>query len=96
MQVVVIEGGLDSASAGVVRHRLHAAVDRGSGDLVIDLGAVETIDVNGLGVLVGTRRKAARAGRPLALRAVPPRVMRVLVGTRLYSALPVEPAPAVA
>jgi anti-anti-sigma factor len=94
MQVVFVEGRLDNATVVDVRPRLHAAVGAGSGDLVVDLSGVETIDVNGLGVLVGAHRKAARSGRRLMLRAVPPGVTQVLITTRLYRTLPIEPAAA--
>ena|ERR671914_536225 len=89
--VVFLVGRLDSATVGDVRRRLHAAVADGSGDLVVDLSGVETIDVTGLGVLVGAYRKAARRGRGLRLRAVPANVMQILISTRLYRTLPVEP-----
>jgi anti-anti-sigma factor len=92
MQVVFVGGRLDGASVVHVRPRLHAAVGAGSGDLVIDLSGVEEIDVVGLGVLVGAHRKAARSGRRLRLRAVPHRVLQVLISTRLYRTLPVESA----
>jgi anti-anti-sigma factor len=91
-QVVAVEGRLDGATVAGIRPRLHAAIDTGAGDLAVDLHGVETIDVAGLGVLVGAHRKAADEGRLLFLRNVPPGVMRVLASTRLYRVLPVEPA----
>jgi anti-anti-sigma factor len=91
-QVVAVEGRLDRATAGNVRHRLHAAIGVGTGDLVLDLSGIDTIDVNGLGVLVGVHRQAHRVGRRLVLREVPPRVMRCLASSRLYRVLRVEPA----
>jgi anti-anti-sigma factor len=91
-QVVVVAGRLDIATVADVRPRLHAAISACSGDLVIDLAGVETIDVTGLGALVGAQRRAARAGRRLRLRAVPAPVMGALASTRLYRALPVERA----
>jgi anti-anti-sigma factor len=91
-QVVAVAGRLDGATVADIRPRLHAAIDMGEGDLAIDLHRVETIDVAGLGVLVGAHRKATGEGRRLFLRNVPPRVMRVLATTRLYRVLPVEPA----
>ena len=90
--MVFVEGRLDSTTVARVRPRLYAVVGAGSGDLVIDLSRVETIDENGLGVLVGVHRRAARTGRRLTLRAVSPPVQQVLVSTRLYRTLPVQAA----
>lgn len=87
---VQLEGRLDVTTATETREILHAAVEEGDGDLVVDLSCVELIDVTGLGVLVGTHRKALRAHRTLVLRNVPPRMMRLLAMTRLYRALCVE------
>ncbi|MDF5752559.1 STAS domain-containing protein [Spongiactinospora sp. TRM90649] len=89
-QVVRVGQRLDAGTVARVRHRLHRAVDSGEGDLVVDLTGLEMIDATGLGVLVGTHRRALGAGRHLVLRAVPPRVMRVLTVTRLNRVLRVE------
>lgn len=93
-QAVVIEGRLDGTTVAGIRPCLHAAIEAGSGDLIVDLAAVETIDATGLGVLVGAHRKATGHGRRLVLRNVPPHIMRVLACTRFNRILPVEPAPA--
>lgn len=89
-QVVYLEGRLDVTTAAQVRPILHSAVCEGGGDLVIDLSEVELLDATGLGVLVGAHRRAARVGRRLVLRDVPPRVMRLLAITRLHRVLPVR------
>ena len=70
------------------------AVDSGAGDMIVDLSELEMIDAAGLGVLVGTHRRALRAERRLVLRDVPPRVMRMLAITRLHRVLRVELTPA--
>jgi anti-anti-sigma factor len=89
--LVIIEGTLDVTTVPDVRAVLHAAADRGIGDLVVDLGRVDLIDATGLGVLVGTHRRAQRLGRRLVLRAVPPRIQRLLTMTRLHRVIPSEP-----
>jgi anti-anti-sigma factor len=89
--LVVIAGALESATAADAREALHEAVDRGSGDLVVDLRAVDHIDATGLGVLVGAHRRAQRIERRLVLRAVPPRIHRLLMVTRLNRVIPSEP-----
>lgn len=96
-QVVGIGNRLDVGTVARVRPRLHEAVDSGRGDLIVDLSRLEMIDATGLGVLVGTHRRAVGAERRLILRGVPPRVMRVLAVTRLNRVLTVElPVAAVA
>ncbi|MFL6241291.1 MAG: STAS domain-containing protein [Actinomycetes bacterium] len=89
--LVVIAGALESASAADARDVLHAAVDSGEGDLVVDLRDVSHIDATGLGVLVGAHRRAQRADRRVVLRAVPPRIHRLLMVTRLHRVIASEP-----
>ena len=82
-QVVVLRGRLDVAVAADVRLALADAVDHGSGELVLDLSALDAIDATGLGVLVGAHRRAGRAGRTLVLRDVSPQIARLLFVSRL-------------
>jgi anti-anti-sigma factor len=49
---------LDVRSVAEVRDALHAAIDAGDGDLVVDVSGVELVDAAGLGVLVGADRRA--------------------------------------
>ncbi|MET8139347.1 STAS domain-containing protein [Sphaerisporangium sp. NPDC005288] len=96
-QEVHVGSRLDVGTVAELRPRLHEAVESGEGDMFVDLSGLEMIDSAGLGVLVGTHRRALRAGRRLVLRGVPPRVMRVLAITRLHRVLRVElPVAAVA
>lgn len=81
--LLALTGRLDVTAAADARLALADAVDDGDGDLVLDLGALEAVDVTGLGVLVGAHRRAGRSGRTLVLRDVPPSVERVLHLTRL-------------
>lgn len=91
---VVLTGRLDVATVSAVRDRLDAALGSGLGDLVVNLAGVEVMDATGLGMLVGLHRRAAKAGRRLVLRDVPPRLLRLLTATRLHKVLVVEPAAA--
>jgi anti-anti-sigma factor len=93
-QVVRVGQRLDVGTVARVRTRLHRAVDEGQGELVVDLTGLEMIDSTGLGMLVGTHRRALEANRRLVLCGVPPRVMRVLTVTRLNRVLRVEPSTA--
>lgn len=87
---LAIEGRLDVRTAADARVRLHQAVDVGRGDLVLDLARLESWDATGLGVIMGTHRRAGRIGRRLVLRSVPAQLQRLLVATRLHRILAVE------
>ena len=86
-----LTGRLDVHAAADVRNALAAAVDAGTGDLVLDLAELEAVDATGLGVLVGAHRRAQRAGRTLVLEAVPDSVGRLLLVTRLDKVLHTRP-----
>ena len=82
-QVLVLRGRLDVRVTADVRLALAAAVADGSGELVVDVRGLGSVDATGLGVLVGAHRRAGRVGRTLVLRDVPPSLARVLFLTRL-------------
>jgi anti-anti-sigma factor len=85
-----LSGRLGAATVADVRAALADAVDNGVGDIVVDLRGVELVDATGLGVLVGAHRRADRAGRRLVLVAVPQRIERLLLATRLHRVLVVD------
>jgi anti-anti-sigma factor len=80
---VALSGRLALRAAAVVRPAHADAVDRGAGELVLDLALLESVDATGLGVLVGAHRRAQRAVRTLVLADVPEGVSRLLLLTRL-------------
>jgi anti-sigma B factor antagonist len=90
-QLVTLTGRLDVSGSGAAREALHAAIAAGSGPLVVDLAGVELLDATGLGVLVGSHRRARLAGRWLVLRDAAPRVARLLWLTRIDRIIAVEP-----
>ena len=92
-QELVLSGRLDVHSAADARGPLADAVEAGTGDLVLDVGGLRAVDATGLGVLVGAHRRAARAGRVLVLRDVPPAVGRLLFLTRLDRVLHTSSSP---
>jgi len=89
---LTVEGRLDVRTAADARAVLHEAVDGGRGDLVLNLARLESWDATGLGVIMGTHRRAGRLGRRLVLRAVPGQLQRLLVATRLHRILAIEGA----
>jgi anti-sigma B factor antagonist len=90
-KVLSLSGRLSASTVAEVRAALVAAIDRGRGDLVVDLTSVELVDASGLGVLVGAHRLALRGERRLVLRGTPPRVERLLAVTHLNRVLTLEP-----
>ncbi len=94
-QVVHVGGRLDVHTVPDVRAALHAAVDAGTGDLVVRVDGIVVADATGLGVFVGAHRRAQRTGRRLVLREVPLPALRLLRVTRLHLVLQVEDTPAV-
>jgi len=86
---LALEGRLDVHSVSEVRTALHAAIDAGGGDLMVDVSGVELVDVTGLGVLVGADRRAKLAGRRVVLHHASPRLLRILRATGLHRVLTV-------
>jgi anti-anti-sigma factor len=87
-----VEGRLDRRSVAEVREAVDTALERGQGDLLLDLTDVEIADAAGLGLLVGAHRRAQRLGRRLVLRGISPRLARLLLATRLHRVLHLESA----
>jgi anti-anti-sigma factor len=81
-----------ATTAADIRALLHRAVDSGAGRVVVDLAAVERLDVVGLGVLMGAHRRAASRGRDLRVVHPSRRVSAVLHITGLERVLCGEPA----
>lgn len=82
-RLLALRGRLDVAAAADTRLLLADQVDGWSGELVLDLCALRSLDATGLGVLVGAHRRAGRAGRRLVLQDAPEAVARLLHVTRL-------------
>ena len=89
-ELVVAGPRLDAATVGALRGHLDEAIRSGSGPLILDLSAVQTVDATGLGMLLGIERRAAGVERQFLLRGVPPRVARLLRATGLSRVLCVE------
>lgn len=94
--LLVLRGRLTSTSVGDVRNALSDAIEGGIDDVLVDMSNVELLDASGLGMLVGTHRRAERAGRRLVLQNVPERIDRLLLATRLHRVLCVDRAVAAA
>ena len=90
--VLVVGARLDGSSVAAVRDYLRAAIDEGSGDIVLDLEAVEWVDATGLAVLVAAHRRLREQRRHLVLRGCQPGVRRALAITRLNRVLTLQPS----
>lgn len=88
-------GSVDLTSVSDLRENLVSAVDRAVTDglpvLTIDLSGAEMVDAAGLGVLLGAHRRARRGGSSLRLVRLTPELHRVLLVSRLYRVLDIEP-----
>jgi anti-sigma B factor antagonist len=65
--VAYVEGELDILTARKLAARINAVIRRSTGDVVLDLRAVEFIDSAGLQLLLNTRRRLLRTSRTLSL-----------------------------
>ena len=93
-ELVRLSGRLDARSAAAARSALHEVVDHGDGELVIAMDELEIWDGSGLGILVGTGRRARQAGRQLVLTGVQARELRLLRVARVTWTSSVRPAAA--
>jgi anti-sigma B factor antagonist len=87
--VLELAGAFDAESASRIRQTLTDLIDATAGPIVVDIGAVITIDNDGLGVLVGAdHRLQARADR-LRLARPQPEVRQVMHTTGMERVLAV-------
>ena len=87
-----LSGRLDGRSAAAARAALHEAIDAAEGELVIEMSGLEIWDGAGLGILVGTARRARQADRHLVLTGVRARELRLLRVARVTWSSSVRPA----
>jgi len=87
---LVLAGRFDGRSTALVRDLLYARIAEG-GDVVVDLAAVDSIDVTALRLLAAAGALLDRQGRTLVLRGCTPAVRRLLAVSRMRSLLQVEP-----
>jgi anti-sigma B factor antagonist len=84
---VLLPMAVVASTAADLRAQLHRVVDLAAGPIVLDLSAVERLDVVGLGVLMGAHRRAAARGRDLRVIRPSRRVAAVLHITGLERVL---------
>jgi anti-anti-sigma factor len=75
---VRLSGQLDGRSTAELRDVLHAQLDSSAGDVVLDLGDVDFVDLTALRMIAVASRYAALQGHRLLLRDCTPLVRRLL------------------
>ena len=88
--LVKIGSYLDVRNVALVRTALHSVIESATGDVVLDMGALEIIDAAGLGMLTAAHLRTERAGHHLVLRNCSKELRRVLAVTRLNRILHLE------
>jgi anti-sigma B factor antagonist len=77
VQVLVLRGELDVATASQLAHPLSEAVESGKTEVVVDLAELTFMDSTGLMVLLNGLRRLFRKGGRLAVACTNPTVLRL-------------------
>ncbi len=70
-----------------LRDAIHAAVDGGAKQILLNAAGVKTIDSSGIGELVAAFTTVTKAGGALKLYGIPPKVGDILQITQLVTVL---------
>jgi anti-anti-sigma factor len=86
--VLDLEGKITIGVGDVaMREAVHAAIDRGSRNILINMAKVTTIDSSGIGELVAAYTTVSNRGGKLRLYGIPPKVNDILSITQLITVL---------
>lgn len=89
--VVKVTGEIDVYTAPALREELQAHQEAGAADLVVDLTEVPFMDSTGLGVLVGSLKRARTTGGSLRLVIDQEKVLKVFRITALTQVFEIYP-----
>ena len=87
-----LAGALDVRRTAEVRARLYELLESETGDVVVDISRVDSIDITTLKLLAVANRVAEREARRVVLRGASPGVRRLLHLAHLRSQIPIEPS----
>ena len=93
---LVLRGDFDVRSTFKVRNAIYEHLEDYEQDVIVDMTAVEAIDLTALRVLAVATRQATRSGHHLTLRNCGPSVRRMMHLSRLAHSFYVERAAATA
>jgi anti-anti-sigma factor len=88
-----LSGSLDVRRTAELRSQIYARLDSCTGDLVVDVSRVDSIDMTTLKLLAVANRVAEREGRRVVLRGASPAVRRLLHFAHLRGMIPLEVSP---
>jgi anti-anti-sigma factor len=88
--VIKLQGDIDHRALPRLRQALDYALGGHPARLIIDLTAVDAVDVSGLAVLVAARHRGRGIGTPLLLHAPSASTVDLLVKTGLDEVLPTD------
>jgi len=75
--IAAVDGAIDLSTVATLRERLFGLADGGE-PLIVDLNRVSFIDSTGLGVLIGTARRAAEHGSTVHAVCSQPQTRKLL------------------
>jgi anti-sigma B factor antagonist len=81
--VVAVAGEVDMSTGSRLREAVADQLAAGHRRLLLDLTGVTFLDSTALGILVGTRKKAAESGGEMRVACADPRMLRLLTVTGL-------------
>ena len=93
---LLLRGDFDVRSTDIVRAAINDQLRAWSGDIVIDLHEVDSVDLTALKVLAAASRRALHAGHHIVLCGATPQVLRMLHLTHLIRLVELERDPALA
>ena len=86
-----LTGVLDVRRTSEVRAQVYAELAHSTGDVLVDISRVESIDVTTLKMLAVANRVAERQARRVVLRGAAPAVRRLLHLSHMRWMIPLEP-----